>query len=68
MGEKFLEKEKNLTPPLLLPLILTPRFDARTGRWSKNDPQIRVSDRSVMQEWTQIWVSGRSVMQEWTPN
>lgn len=54
MGEKFLKKEKNLTPPLLLPLILPPKFDARTGRWSKNDPQIRVSDRSVMQEWAQI--------------
>lgn len=51
MGEKFLEKEKNLTPPLLLPLILTPKFDARTGRWCKNDPQIRVSDRSMKQEW-----------------
>ena len=67
-GRSFWKRKKNLTPPLLLPLILTPKFDARTGRWSKNDPQIRVSDRSVMQEWAQIWVSDRSMMQEWPPN
>ena len=47
---------------------LTPRLGCRTGRWCKNDSQIRVSDRSMMQEWAQIWVSGRSMVQEWPPN
>ena len=47
---------------------LTPKLGCRAGRWCKNDPKIRVSDRSMMQEWAQIWVSGRSVMQEWPPN
>ena len=35
---------------------LTPKLGCRVGRWSKNDPQIRVSDRSVKQEWSQIWL------------
>ena len=30
---------------------MTPKLGCRTGRWCKNDPQIRVSDRSVVQEW-----------------
>ena len=47
---------------------LTPKLGCRTGRWCKNDPQIRVSDRSMMQKLPQIWVSGRSMMQEWPPN
>ena len=60
-------------PPDLMPgqigdARMTPKLGCRTGRWCKNDPQIRVSDRSVMQEWAQIWVSDRSMMQEWPPN
>ena len=47
---------------------LTPKLGCRAGRWCKNDPQIRVSGRSMMQEWPQIWVSDRSMMQEWPPD
>ena len=47
---------------------MPPKLGCRAGRWCKNDPQIRVSDRSMMQEWAQIWVSGRSMMQEWPQN
>ena len=47
---------------------MTPKLGCRAGRWCKNDPQIRVSGRSMMQEWPPNLTSELPGRWKWPPN